>query len=167
MSFFTKREVLEFLPHREPFLFIDTVEQVTIPEGLCLSSLGLNDFQPLIGGRVHARFYVHEELSCFQGHFPGNPIFPGVLQVEMMAQASAFLMSSNRQYKTVGTKMDVAFLKADHIRFRQKIVPPMTLDIRTELLKVRGPICSFSAEIFFEETLMSEGEILASLKFKG
>lgn len=167
MSLFNKEDVMKYLPHRDPFLFVDSVEEVIVPQGVDTSLLSLMEFKPLLGGEVETLFYVDKDLSCFVGHFPGNPVFPGVLQVEMMAQTSAFLMTANRNFNVENTQMDVAFLRTDEVRFRKKVVPGMTLRTRAKLVKIRGHICQFSCRVTCNEEIVSEGEIMASLIFKG
>jgi 3-hydroxyacyl-[acyl-carrier-protein] dehydratase len=76
---FNKQEVLDFLPHRKPFLFVDTVESVTVdPKVLESEKVESKD---LVGSKVVAHFHVGEDLEILKGHFPGNPILPGVIQV--------------------------------------------------------------------------------------
>ena len=165
MSFLSHEQVLKFLPHREPFLFVDTISSIELPEETNINSLSINDFKPLIGGEVVSEFNVHKGLSCFEGHFPGKPVFPGVLQVEMMAQACAFLMTACKQYQLDDTEIEVAFLRVDQVRFRKMVIPPMNLTTKATLQKVRRDICQFECEIYCGEDLVSEGEIMASLKF--
>ena len=166
MSLLNLDDIKSFLPHRDPFLFIDSVEEITLPEGLDIQTLEINQYKPLLGGLVEANFEVKESLNCFQGHFPGNPVFPGVLQIEMMAQASAFLMTACKQYQVKDTEIEVAFLRVDQARFRKMVVPPMSLKITAKLTKVRGLICQFDCQIFHKDQIISEAGIMASLKFK-
>ena len=84
-----KKQVVEFLPHRDPFLFIDSVSEVDTSG--CESQTEFKEAKDLVGAKVTAQFEIKDELEILKGHFPGNPILPGVVQVEMMAQASAFL----------------------------------------------------------------------------
>lgn len=167
MSFFNKKAVLSYLPHREPFLFVDSIEKIDLPDGVTACELELTDFKPLVGGRVIGTFFVSEKLDCFRGHFPDNPIFPGVLQVEMMAQVSSFLMSACRNFDVENTEMDVAFLRVDGVRFRKKVIPNMTLTTEAKLIKVRGGVCQFECFVTDGDDIVSQGEVLASLKFKG
>ena len=97
----TITEIQEILPHRYPFLLLDSVEEV-IP-----------------GERVVAKKNVTVNEQVFQGHFPGNPVLPGVLIIESLAQAGA-----------------VALLSMP--KFRQKVTPGDTLILEVELLKVRA-----------------------------
>lgn len=166
MSFFEKNDVMNFLPHRDPFLLVDTVDSIIIPDGVKVEDLVVSDFKPLLGGAVNTKFLVHDKLSCFEGHFPGNPVFPGVLQIEMMAQSSAFLMTACKQYHVEDTEIEVAFLRVDNVKFRKMVIPPMELRTHAKLKKVRADICQFDCQIFHGDDLVSEGEIMASLKFK-
>ena len=97
----TITEIQEILPHRYPFLLLDSVEEV-IP-----------------GERVVAKKNVTVNEQVFQGHFPGNPVLPGVLIIESLAQAGAVALLSMPE-------------------FRQKVTPGDTLILEVELLKVRA-----------------------------
>ena len=85
-----KTQVMKFLPHRDPFLFIDSVKDVTLPENLRGEKGPFTPAQ-LVGGKAICNFKVDNTVKVLEGHFPGNPILPGVVQVEMMAQAATFL----------------------------------------------------------------------------
>jgi 3-hydroxyacyl-[acyl-carrier-protein] dehydratase len=154
-----KEQVMAFLPHRDPFLFIDTVKEVVLPEGL--SGQGPFTAQQLIGGKAVCTFKVDDKVKVLEGHFPGNPILPGVVQVEMMAQAGSFLA----QYTLPkGAKLDVALLSVDSARFRKPIIPTMELDITAHLIKVRGPIWMFECQIHCQGDLISQTSCMASIK---
>lgn len=159
-------EVLNFLPHRNPFLFIDRVSQITFPGEE--SFVGVPAAKDLVGGKVVAHFDVRADLKILEGHFPGNPILPGVVQTEMMAQASCFLnvkcVEPGKMLK--GLKIDVALLGIDRARYRKPITPGMKLTILSELKKVRGPFLNYSCSIIDENNeLISEADILALFKF--
>ncbi len=154
-----KEQVMAFLPHRDPFLFIDSVKEVTLPEGLS----GEAPFAPqqLVGGKTVCTFRVDDKVKILEGHFPGNPILPGVVQVEMMAQAGSFLA----QYALPkGATLDVALLSVDSARFRKPVIPPMDLEITTTLTKVRGPIWVFECQIHSKGDLISQTTCMASIK---
>jgi 3-hydroxyacyl-[acyl-carrier-protein] dehydratase len=154
-----KEQVMAFLPHRDPFLFIDTVQEVILPEGL----IGEGPFPAasLVGGKSICTFKVDDKVKVLEGHFPGNPILPGVVQVEMMAQAGSFLA----QYSLPkGAVLDVALLSVDSARFRKPVIPPMDLVISTVLTKVRGPIWVFDCQIHSNGDLISQCTSMASIK---
>jgi 3-hydroxyacyl-[acyl-carrier-protein] dehydratase len=154
--------IKQFLPHREPFLFVDSLEKVTLPEeSLKKTSISLTD---LIGGSTHCRFAVKTEMEILRGHFPGKPIMPGVIQVEMMAQSASFLCMHQQLYKGAKQGIDVALLGVDSARFRKPIYPGMVLDISSVLKKARGSILNFDCEIYCEGELMSQAQVLASIK---
>lgn len=157
-----KEEVMSYLPHRDPFLFIDTVKEIILPAGL----EGKGPFTPaqLIGGKSVCTYKVDNSVKVLEGHFPGNPILPGVVQVEMMAQAASFLAILTLTKPACDVKIDVALLSVDSARFRKPVVPPMDLEITACLAKVRGPIWMFDCEIKCQGELISQTNVMASIK---
>lgn len=159
-----KNRVKEFLPHRAPFLFVDSVESVTLPENV--KKEDLESPRDLIGTIVKAHFKVTNDLEILKGHFPGNPILPGVVQVEMMAQASAFvsipLVSLDLSTKDVETLL----LSVEGAKFRRPIVPEMDLVIYATLIKCRGQIASYECSIESGGEKISEAIVLAKLVIK-
>ena len=160
---FNNDEVKSFLPHRDPFLFVDSVEEVALPPGINENEDGLA-LKDCIGATVTASFYTKKDLDIFSGHFPENPVLPGVIQVEMMAQASCFM--SSKVYKDPENfRLEVALMGASDCKFRKPVLPDMNLTIKARLVKVRGSIISYEGQIYHGETLMSEASLLASVKF--
>ncbi len=156
-------QVKMILPHRDPFLFVDTVESLFVPD--CQKELGDYELKDLLGAEVKAKYRTKKDHGIFQGHFPDYPIFPGVCQVEMMAQATSFVVCLLHK-NPFGKKMDVALLGVDSARFRKPIFPEMDLNIHTKLLKVRGVFITSECQIFHQDQLMSEVTVMASLKFE-
>ena len=112
----TAQEVMEIIPNRYPMFFVDRVEELDLEE------------------RIVATKNVAANESYFQGHFPGNPIMPGVLQIETMAQVGSIplLMSPNFKGK-------IAFLAAvDRVKFRKIVVPGDVLTITVEIVKLKS-----------------------------
>lgn len=157
-----KKQVMEFLPHRDPFLFIDGVKEIIIPEELKNQKPPFSATQ-LVGGKAVCVFKVDDSVKVLEGHFPGNPILPGVVQVEMMAQAASFLATYCRPEGN--NSVEVALLGIDSARFRKPINPPMDLEIHATLTKVRGPIQMYDCSIFNNGDLISQTSVMASLKF--
>ncbi len=158
-----KNQVMKFLPHRDPFLFIDSVKDVLLPENL-RGTKGPFTPSQLIGGKAVCTFKVDNSVKVLEGHFPGNPILPGVVQVEMMAQAATFLCIHTLSKPIEETKLEVALISVDSARFRKPIVPPMDLEIHATLTKVRGPFQMYEGEIYSDGELISQCNIMASLK---
>lgn len=158
-----KAQVMKFLPHRDPFLFIDTVKEITLPESLTGQKGPFNPAQ-LVGGKTICTFKVDQSVKVLEGHFPGDPILPGVVQVEMMAQAASFLALYTLEKPLEEAKLEVALLGVDSARFRKPVIPPMDLEVHSTLTKVRGPIQMYECEIYSNGELMSQTSIMASLK---
>jgi 3-hydroxyacyl-[acyl-carrier-protein] dehydratase len=114
----SRGEIEEIIPHRKPFLLLDEVVEL-VP-----------------GQRVAARKLVREDEWYLAGHFPGNPIMPGVLMVEALAQAGAVAVLSEEENRG---KL-VLFAGIDDVRFKRIVRPGETLELLCEVEAVRGPI---------------------------
>lgn len=111
-------QIKEIIPHRDPFLLIDEVI----------------DVEP--GVRVTAKKHIKENEDWFRGHFPGNPVQPGVLMIEMLAQAGAVCALSMEE-----NKGKIAFFAGiDKARFKGVVRPGDTLTLEVEMTKFKGPI---------------------------
>ena len=118
MSVYTTKELLEILPHRQPMLLIDTLEEL----------------EP--GKRAVGKKCVSYNEPYFAGHFPGEPVMPGVLIVEALAQVGAAVMLSCPEFKG---KL-VYFGGIEHCRFRKKVVPVDVLMLEVEMIRQKGPL---------------------------
>ncbi len=118
MSQLGRAEIEAIIPHREPFLLLD---EVTVLEP---------------GSRVVARKHVRAEEWYLAGHFPGNPIMPGVLMVEALAQTGAVAVLSEESNRG---KL-VLFAGIDDVRFKRIVRPGETLELECRLERVRGPV---------------------------
>ena len=157
---FDKSAVRSFLPHREPFLFIDTVESLVLPEGIEVKEV--YEESELIGLLVEANFYADPELDLFKGHFPGNPVLPGVIQIEMMAQASAF--SSISRFKEFRNyTFDMALLTVNETKFRRPIKPGDHVKIFCKFTRARGVMKTHECWIDVDGKRCSEATLMASL----
>ena len=114
----SKEQIKQIIPQREPFLMIDEVE----------------DFIP--GESATAYKYVNEEEYYFKGHFPGNPIMPGVLIVESLAQTGAVAILSMEENKG----KNALFGGIGKLRFKKQVVPGDTLKLEVKIIKRKGPI---------------------------
>lgn len=158
----TNEKVKKILPHRNPFLFIDSVESVLVPGKNDLKQK-LYDLKEIQNAEVIAHYKTKKEHEIFKGHFPDYPILPGVVQVEMMAQATSFIVILLVE-NPFNLKMDVALLGINEARFRKPVLPEMDLKIVTKTLKIRGPVITSECRLYHNEQLMSEATVMASLK---
>jgi 3-hydroxyacyl-[acyl-carrier-protein] dehydratase len=158
-----KKQVMDFLPHRDPFLFIDSVKEVILPESL-RGQKGPFTPQQIIGGKSICNFKVDNTVKVLEGHFPDYPILPGVVQIEMMAQAASFLVIHCLEKPIEQAKLDVQLLGVDSARFRKPVIPPMDLEIHATLNKVRGPIQMYECELYSNGELIAQTNVMASLK---
>ena len=112
------KEIKEILPHRYPFLLVDRVTEME--EGKSITG--------------YKNVTINEEF--FNGHFPEEPVMPGVLILEAIAQVGAIALLSKEEFKG---KIPL-FAGADKVRFRKKVVPGDRLELSCEIIKLRGPV---------------------------
>lgn len=155
-------QVMQILPHRDPFLFIDSVESVRIP-GRDLAPGEIVDIKEILDAEIIAHYRTKKDHAIFKGHFPDFPILPGVVQVEMMAQATSFVVFLFHK-KPMEMKMDVALLSVFEAKFRKPVLPEMDLKLVTRVSKVRGPLLTSECKLYHNDQLMSEATVMASLK---
>lgn len=123
MSVYTTAEIMNILPHRHPFLLIDTIEELEV------------------GKRALAKKCVTFNEPCFAGHFPGNPVMPGVLILEALAQTGAVALLDQDEFRG----KTAYFAGMEKVRFKRKVVPGDTLMLEVTLLKQKGPFGTASA----------------------
>ncbi len=137
------RRVLDLLPHRYPFVMIDRVlEVVSEDELVALKNVTINE-------------------PYFQGHYPGRPVMPGVLQIEAMAQAAGVLLLRRLE---VGQSIIAFFMSVDKVKFRQAVEPGDALHIRVKIKKIRGnKIATADGECRVGDKVVSNAELMFML----
>ena len=134
-------EVLARIPHRYPFLLIDRAESFRPNESI-----------------VGIKCVTFNE-PFFQGHFPGNPVMPGVLIIEALAQTGAVLMSKSLDVDVEGKT--IMFMSVDEARFRHPVRPGDVLRMNVEVLKHRGDFFKFKGRALVGEKLVAQAEFAA------
>ena len=135
-------EILKILPHRYPFLLVDRILEVEK------------------GKRIVGIKNVTFNEEFFQGHFPGNPVMPGVLIVEAMAQVSAIGLHG----VVPDQEKKILYLSAvDRCKFRRPVVPGDQLRIEAEILNLKTRICKCRAVATVDGRLCAEAELLSTL----
>ena len=137
------RQVLNALPHRYPMLLVDRVHSLVKDE------------------RIHAVKAVSFNEDYFQGHFPGAPIMPGVLQVEALAQAAGIL--GMESLGEAGSGKLVFFMGIDNAKFRSPVTPGCLLDLEVKFLKKRRTVYKFAGRASVEGKTTTECEFTAMI----
>lgn len=145
---FDIKQIQKKIPHRFPFLLIDRV----------LSFEPGPDKNSMKGRKIVARKNVTMNEPYFVGHFPDNPVMPGVLQVEAMAQAGALACVPEDD-----GAVDVLFAKINGAKFKRQVVPGDTLEIHAEITGEKAGILSVDCKMFCEGQLVSEASIMAKV----
>ncbi len=136
------KDILELLPHRYPFLLVDKIEKVIPGKSItAIKNVSFND-------------------NFFQGHFPGNPIMPGVLEIEAMAQAGGIMALFGRED---AANNDILFLGADKVRWRGIVRPGDTLRMEVETLAYRRNTLKFAGKCYVGDKVVCEAEMMAMI----
>ena len=139
-------EIQDILPHRYPFLLVDRVTKIEKNETLS----------------AYKNVSISENV--FQGHFPGHPIYPGVMILEGMAQAGGILaFKSMDMTKEEAAKKVVYFMSIDKAKFRAPVKPGDQLEYRISVIKHKGSIWMLKGEAFVDDKMVSEAELKAMI----
>lgn len=139
---YTSQQIERTLPHRYPFLLVDKIIELTDKYIVGIKNITFNE-------------------PFFVGHFPGNPIMPGVLQIEALAQTGGILAINSM---SGGGDYDTYFLKIDNCKFKQKVVPGDTMIMKLELISpIRRGICEMRGTVFVGNKVVTEADLMAQL----
>lgn len=139
---YDSRRIEKSLPHRFPFLLVDKIIELSDTHVIGIKNVTFNEY-------------------FFQGHFPGNPIMPGVLQIEALAQAGGILALNTYSDPE---NYDTYFLKIDNCKFKQKVTPGDTMVLKLELLSpIRRGICEMRGTVFVGSKVCTEADLVAQI----
>ena len=137
------RRILAALPHRYPLLLVDRVIDLRVDD------------------EIHAVKAVSFNEQFFQGHFPGRPIMPGVLQIEALAQAAAILAIETLQLADSGKL--VYFMAIEEAKFRNPVEPGVLLDLNVGFLQKRARVCKFWGKSMLGDKIACEVQFTAMI----
>ena len=139
----TKEDIKKYLPHREPFLFVDEVVNIDEKNG------------------IHAKKLVSEDEYLLQGHFPDNPIFPGVIIIEALGQASGIL-GFVKMNKTPEEGSIYVLAGVDKVRFRKRVRPGDNIDLYSKVLGEKRGIWKFDCRAELNNEIVCSATILCA-----
>ena len=135
-------EIMKSLPHRYPFIMIDRILEIVPNEKIvALKNVTINE-------------------PFFQGHFPGNPIMPGVLIIEAMGQAGAVLAAESMSREEQGSL--IYFMGMDRVKFRKPVIPGDQLVLEMKFLKRRGKVFKMAGIAYVDEKIVVEAQLMAT-----
>jgi len=144
MTILSKKEIIELLPHREPMLLIDELRDI---KKLTSATAILN---------------VSKDSFFVQGHFPGQPVMPGVLIVESFGQAAAALTAHGLDKKTYENKL-VFLMGVEKARFRNPVIPNCKLELKIEAIRSHGRVWKYKGDAFVEGKKMADAQWTATI----
>ena len=139
-----KKQIANLLPHREPMLLIDE----------------LYDIEKL--SSATAAVYVKKNSFFVQGHFPDNPVMPGVLIVEAFGQAAAALTAHGLDKETYSNKL-VFLMGIEKARFRSPVIPDCKLELKIQAIRTHGRVWKYKGEAFVDEKKMADAQWSATI----
>ncbi len=140
---FDIQSIMEFLPHRYPFILVDRVLEIVPGEKIvALKNVTINE-------------------PFFQGHFPGTPIMPGVLIIEAMAQAGGVLFSSEQLKEKNGRLF--YFMGMDKVKFRKPVVPGDQIIFEVKILRQRSKVVKMAGIATVDQKIVAEAELMATI----
>ena len=135
-------DIERMLPHRFPFLMVDKIMEIHEESIIGVKNITMNE-------------------PIFTGHFPGNPVFPGVLQIEAMAQVGGIFALSKVEYPHL---YSTYFMKIDNVKFKQKVIPGDTIVFELSLLSpIRRGLVEMGGKAYVNGKLVMEAEMLAQV----
>jgi beta-hydroxyacyl-ACP dehydratase FabZ len=139
---FDIQEIMKLLPHRYPFIMVDRILELTPGEKvIALKNVTINE-------------------PFFQGHFPENPIMPGVLIIEAMGQAGAVLAAKSLELEPHGSL--IYFMGMDKVKFRKPVTPGDQLIFEMKFLKQRRNVFRMSGTAYVDENVVAQAELMAT-----
>ena len=140
----TKEQIINLLPHREPMLLIDE----------------LRDIKKLFSAT--AILHVKKDSFFVEGHFPGNPVMPGVLIVEAFGQAAAALTADGLDKETYANKL-VFLMGIEKARFRSPVIPDCKLELKIQAIRTHGRVWKYKGDAFVDGKIMADAQWSATI----
>jgi 3-hydroxyacyl-[acyl-carrier-protein] dehydratase len=139
-----KEEIIDLLPHREPMLLIDQLKDIVKLQS------------------ATAIMYVNKDSFFVNGHFPNNPVMPGVLIVEAFGQAAAALTAHGIDKKEYENKL-VFLMSVEKARFRNPVIPDCILELKIEAIRSHGRVWKYKGEAFVQGKRMADAQWSATI----